>query len=199
MKKGGLILMMCLLSWAMEAKITWGARAGLSYSSLTQIVDDQVTYGGRLGFSVAGLADIPLSRKFSICPELAFVNQGGSYGYIFLVNDNRKEGRHTCNYYSLQLPVNLVYKINLGSWQMGIQAGPFFSVSTRERERHEWKTRDFRPFDIGAGTGLYVEHRRVFFSVYAQTGFINKLREKQSSESQIYQNDVTFSFGYRFR
>ena len=120
MKKGGLILMMCLLSWAMEAKITWGARAGLSYSSLTQIVDDQVTYGGRLGFSVAGLADIPLSRKFSICPELAFVNQGGSYGYIFLVNDNRKQGQHTCNYYSLQLPVNLVYKINLGSWQMGI-------------------------------------------------------------------------------
>lgn len=199
MKKGGLILMMCLLSWTMEAKITWGARAGLSYSSLTQIVDDQVTYGGRLGFSVAGLADIPLSRKFSICPELAFVNQGGSYGYIFLVNDNRKQGQHTCNYYSLQLPVNLVYKINLGSWQMGIQAGPFFSVSTRERERHEWKTRDFRPFDIGAGTGLYVEHRRVFFSVYAQTGFINKLREKQPSESQIYQNDVTFSFGYRFR
>ncbi|RRD60102.1 porin family protein [Tannerella forsythia] len=199
MKKGGLILMMCLLSWAMEAKITWGARAGLSYSSLTQIVDDQVTYGGRLGFSVAGLADIPLSRKFSICPELAFVNQGGSYGYIFLVNDNRKQGQHTCNYYSLQLPVNLVYKINLGSWQMGIQAGPFFSVSTRERERHEWKTRDFRPFDIGAGTGLYVEHRRVFFSVYAQTGFINKLREKQPSESQIYQNDVTFSFGYQFR
>lgn len=199
MKKGGFILMMCLLSWAMEAKITWGARAGLSYSSLTQIVDDQVTYGGRLGFSVAGLADIPLSRRFSICSELAFVNQGGSYGYIFLVNDNRKEGRHTCNYYSLQLPVNLVYKINLSNWQMGIQAGPFFSVSTRERERHEWKTRDFRPFDIGAGTGLYVEHRCVFFSVYAQTGFINKLREKQPSESQIYQNDVTFSFGYRFR
>ena len=106
MRKGGFILMMCLLSWAMEAKITWGVRAGLSYSSLTQIVDEEVTYGGRLGFGVSGLADIPLSRKFSLCPELVFINQGGSYDYTYFVYNDKKEGRHTCNYYSLQLPVN---------------------------------------------------------------------------------------------
>ena len=44
-----------------------------------------------------------------------------------------------------------------------------------------------------------LKNYNLMFFVYAQTGFIDKLREKQPFESQIYQNDVTFSFGYRFR
>lgn len=190
--------MFCLLSWSMEAKLTWGVRAGLAYSSLTQIIDEEVTYGGRLGFSVAGLADIPFSRKFSLYPELAFLNQGGAYSYVYMVDNEVREGRHTCNYYSLQLPINLAYKIYFNEWKLGILAGPFISLSTREREHHDWNVRDFRSFDVGAGTGLYVEYSRVYFSVYACTGFINKLRERQPPESEIYQNNLTFSFGYWF-
>lgn len=192
--------MLCLLSWSMsmEAKVTWGVRAGLSYSSLTQIINEEITYGGRLGFNVAGLAEIPLSRKFSILPEVAFLNQGGAYDYIYTVDNKAEKGRHSCNYYSLQVPVNLAYKFYFGEWQMGVLAGPFLSLSTPEREAHDWKSREFRVFDVGAGAGLSLELRGVYFSVYASTGFINKLRDKQPQESNIYQNNLTFSFGYWF-
>ena len=168
MKKYLLLLLAGLWTCAAQAKIIPGVRLGLSYNQLTQIVDEEVTYGGRIGFEAAGLLDIPLSQRFSIVPELAVASEGGAYNYLYLFDD------------------------------MGIMAGPFASVSTREREHHEWISREFRRFDVGAGAGLYVEYHSVFFSVYGRTGFIDKLRQKQPFESQVYQNSVALSFGYRF-
>ena len=198
MKKYFLLFLAGFWTCAAQAKIIPGLRLGLSYNQLTQIVDEEVTFGGRVGFEAAGLLDIPLSQRFSIVPELAIASEGGSYDYFYLYNDLMVTGRHESNYYSLRLPVNLVYKIRFSDWQLGLPAGPFASVSTRERERHEWISRDFRRFDVGAGAGLYVEYRSVFFSVYGRTGFIDKLRQKQPFESQVYQNSVALSFGYRF-
>ena len=198
MKKWLIFVMICLFSLPAAAKISWGVRAGLSYSSLTQIIDEEVTYGGRMGFNIAGLMDIPLSNRFSLRPELAFVSQGGAYDYIYTVDEEVVTGRHTCVYYTAQIPVNLAYKIYYNEWILGLQAGPFVSLSTREREKNDWNVRDFRSFDIGAGAGLYVEYKKAYFSVYANTGFLDRLKEKQPRESQIYQNNVTFSFGYWF-
>ena len=198
MKKYCLLLLAYLVASAAQAKITPGLRLGLAYNQLTQIVDEEVTFGGRIGFEAAGLLDVPLSQRFSLVPELSVANQGGSYDYAYLRNDLLITGRHTCSYYTFSLPVNLVCKIRLADWPLGIMGGPFVSLSTRERERHEWITRDFRTFDVGAGAGLYVEYHSVFFSVYGRTGFIDKLRQKQPFDSQVYQNSVALSFGYRF-
>lgn len=198
MKKYSLLLLACLCTCAAQARIVPGLRLGLAYSQLTQIVDEEVSYGGRIGLEAAGLLDIPLTNRFSLVPELSFANQGGAYNYLYLRDDLIITGRHTCRYYTFSLPVNLVYKIRFADWQLGIQAGPFLSLSTRERERHEWISRDFRTLDVGAGAGLYVEYRAVFFSVYGRTGFIDKLRQKQPFDSQVYQNSVALTFGYRF-
>lgn len=198
MKKYLLLLLAGLWTCAAQAKIIPGVRLGLSYNQLTQIVDEEVTYGGRIGFEAAGLLDIPLSQRFSIVPELAIASEGGAYNYLYLFDDMMITGCHSSSYLSLRLPVNMVYKIRFADWQMGIMAGPFASVSTREREHHEWISREFRRFDVGAGAGLYVEYHSVFFSVYGRTGFIDKLRQKQPFESQVYQNSVALSFGYRF-
>lgn len=198
MKKYPLLLLACLWACTAQAKIIPGLRFGLAYNQLTQIVDEEVSFGGRIGIEAAGLIDIPLSRRFSLVPELSFANQGGAYNYLYLYDEFMVSGRHTCSYYTLSLPVNLVYKIRFADWQLGLQAGPFLSLSTRERERHEWSSRDLRPLDVGAGAGLYVEYRAVFFSVYGRTGFIDKLRQKQPFDSQLYHNSVALSFGYRF-
>jgi hypothetical protein len=193
------IVAMC--SCFVEAQVTFGGRAGVSYASLTQIVDEEITYGGHVGFSVAGLMDIPLSPKFSLRPELAFVNLGGTY-YIEYVSDRRPYldmERRKCNYYSIQVPVNFTYKIHLNNWRFGVYGGPSVSVSTQVREKGFQDEREFRPVDIGAGAGLYVQHRQVFCSIYTHTGFLDRQTRKQPNESQLYQNNVTLSFGYWFR
>jgi hypothetical protein len=198
MKKWIFTGLMALLSWEVGAQVTFGVRAGLSYTSLTQMIEEEVTYGGRMGFCLAGLLDIPISQRFSLRPELAVLNLGGTYYVEYMVEKNPyiEIERHKSNYYSIQLPVNFTYKISSGIWQFGVYGGPFVSVSTQAREKDVLEERKFRPFDVGAGTGLYVQYRRVFTSIYVHSGFIDRQIHKRSHESQLYQNNVIFSLGY---
>jgi hypothetical protein len=191
---------MVLFSFNVEAKVGFGIRGGISYASLTQIVDEQVTYGDRLGFSVAGLIDIPLSRKCSLRPELAILNLGGAYDVEYLVEEQPYLGieRIESSYYSLQIPLNFTYKILVNNWQFGVYGGPSVAVSTPVRERVLPEERKFRPFDIGMGIGFYVQHHRVFTSIYTHSGLIDRQTRKQSHESQLYQNSVILSLGYWF-
>ncbi|MDR1896798.1 MAG: PorT family protein [Prevotellaceae bacterium] len=200
MKKWMFTGFIIMFSSAVNAQITFGIRAGISYASLTQIIEEQVTYGGRVGFSVAGLMDIPLSRKFSLRPELSFASLGGAY-YLEYMAENPIHFRveqNEYNYYSIQVPIHLAYKIMVNDWRFGVYGGPSVSVSTQIREEKVPDERKFRPFDIGSGMGFYVECRKVFFSIYTYTGFIDRQTRKQANESQLYQNNVTFSFGYWF-
>ena len=74
-----LIGLSLLLVVPATAKITWGVRAGGAYSALIQKVNDAYESGARFGFSLATLTDIPLKGRWSLRPEVAFVNQGGNY------------------------------------------------------------------------------------------------------------------------
>ena len=80
MKKIGLVIILVMLMIVpATAQITWGVRGGLAYSSLVQKIDNNYQSGARFGFSVAGLAQIPLYKRLSLQPEVAFVHQGGNY------------------------------------------------------------------------------------------------------------------------
>jgi hypothetical protein len=191
---------MALFSFDAGARVGFGVRAGLSYASLTQIVDEKVTYGDRLGVCVAGLVDIPLSRKFSLRPELVVLNLGGSYDVEYVTEGQPylRVERVKSSYYSLQVPVNFTYKILVNNWQFGVYGGPSLSVSTPVREKVLPEERRFRPFDVGMGVGFYVQHRRLFTSIYTHSGLVDRRTRKQSHESQLYQNSVALSLGYWF-
>ena len=198
MKKWIFILVLIGLSLSVKAQITFGARAGIAYTSLTQTIDEEVTYGGRVGFNVAGLMDIPLSRQFSLRPELSFLSQGGAYSLEFREKETLWQ-RYKRNYYAVQVPINFTYKMFVNEWQLGAYVGPSISLSTQVKEREGLEERKFRTFDTGIGAGFYVERQNLFFTIYCHTGLIDRLEEKRPGESHIYQNNVIFSFGYWFR
>lgn len=109
MRKIGLLLIAVMMILPAMAQVSFGVRAGGAYSSLIQKVEDTYEAGARFGFSIAGLADIPLSKnkKWSLRPEVAFVNQGGAY---YSNQDIHGMALHNkCWYYSLQIPVNVAY------------------------------------------------------------------------------------------
>lgn len=63
MRKIGLLLIAVMMILPAMAQVAFGVRAGGAYSSLIQKVEDRYEAGARFGFSIAGLADIPLSKK----------------------------------------------------------------------------------------------------------------------------------------
>ena len=194
----GIYILITGLSLAVKAEITFGTRVGLTYTSLTQILNEEITYGGRLGFTAAGLMDIPLSRKFSLRPELAFISQGGAYSLEYIRNGPYWE-RYKRSYYSAMIPVNLTYKIIRNEWQVGAYGGPSVTLSSQVKETDNFEVRRFRPFDAGMGVGFYVEYQKFFFTIYTHTGLLDRLEIRLPNESHLYQNNVIFSFGYWFR
>jgi hypothetical protein len=198
MKKWIFIHLLLGLACSVQAQVTFGARAGVAYTSLTQTIDEDVTYGGRVGYSIAGLLDIPLHRKFSLRPELSFISQGGAYSLEF-AEEKPFWGRYRRNYYAVQIPVNFAYKILVNEWQFGIYGGPSVSLSTQVKEKEGLEERRFRTFDTGIGVGFQVEYYNLFFTIYSHSGLLDRLGKKYPGESRIYQNNVIFSFGYWFR
>lgn len=208
MRKTGLMFLLAILMVApVMAKVAFGVRAGGAYSSLIQKVNDRYESGARFGFSLAGLAEIPLRNRWSLRPEIAFVNQGGNYysgpemGGMALYNK--------CWYYSLQVPVNVAYTIPISDIRLSIFAGPVFDWSLfgkmNSRETNPdlhfgvSEEKDLKPCDLGVSLGLAVEYNRFFFSINSITGTIDRRAVKRDGETAVFQNNVTFSIGYFFR
>ena len=206
-KTGWLLVALICMALPASAQVAFGVRAGGAYSSLIQKVDKKAESGARFGFSVAGLMDIPLRGKWSLRPEVGFVNQGGSYhsgqamGGMALYNK--------CWYYSLQIPVNVAYTFSITDVRVSIFAGPSFDWSlfgqmkTRETDPDlsfgVSEEKDLKPCDLGVSIGLAVEYSNFFFSVNSICGTIDRRATKREGETSVYQNNVTLSLGYYFR
>ena len=166
-----------------------GVRAGGAYSSLVQKVEGTYNAGARFGFSLAGLADIHLYKGLSLRPELAFVNQGGSF-----YSNPQVEGAKNSF---------------INDVQLGVYAGPALDFSLFGKMKTEnqnvdihfgqTKEADLKTFDLGVNVGLRVDYSRYFFSVSALCGTLDRRAIEREGESSLYQNNVTLSLGYMFR
>ncbi len=203
-----IVFLTMLMAVPAMAQVTYGVRLGGAYSCLVQKVEGLYESGARFGFSVAGLVDIPLYKRLSLRPEIAFTNQGGSYISNFEV-DGAKNSLYKCSYYSIQLPVNLAYTFVFNDVQFGVFAGPALDFSLfgkmKSENQHvdiqfgQTNEADLKSFDLGVSVGLRVDYRNYFFSVGALCGTLDRRAVKNEGESSLYQNNVTLSVGYMFR
>lgn len=200
-----LVLLILLVTPALS-QITYGVRAGLSYSALIQNLETENKVGARAGFSVGGLVDIPFYRRFSFRPELSFVNQGGSF--YSRIDNELSTIKNKYNYYSIQLPLNVAYNIPITGVKMSVLLGPTVDYSLFGRHTFEGVKKDLtfdknevgdlKKWDFGVNLGFSVKYEQVFFSINALCGTIDRRQVKREGESRLFQNNVTFSFGYIF-
>lgn len=206
MKK--IIVTLFLFMWVipLSAEITYGVRAGGAYSSMLQRRDGILKSGGRFGYSIAGLMDIRLYRRVSLRPELVFANQGGAY---YIPVNSPDPVQYKSNYYSVQLPVNVVYTFTYEGVKFGVGGGPCFDVPLWGHIKENGHNRDLnfgpgisndlKAFDFGMNVGINIEYSKFFFAVNAFCGMLNMNPLKKTGEPSLYQNNVTFSLGYMFR
>lgn len=207
MRKIGLMLLIAMLMLPVAAQVAFGVRAGTAYSSLIQNINGTYESGARFGFSVAGVADIPLYKRFSLRPEIALVNQGGTYYSAPEMGGMSMYNKY--NYYSIQIPVSLAYTFVFTDVRFSIFAGPtldfslFGKMRTKDTdvslEFDDAREKDLKPFDLGVNVGLGVEYSNFFFSINSVCGTLDRRAVKREGESSVYQNNVTFSLGYFFR
>lgn len=213
--KGMVLVAVLMLALPAKAQVAFGVRTGGAYSAMIHEIENTYDVGARFGFSLGALADIPLYKGFSLRPEVAFVNQGGTYSALVGADPSHSPlpdqilRERSYSYYSVQVPVDLAYTFVFTDVKLSVFAGPtfdfpMFGKMKEGRVSHNLNfgsnaAGDLKGFNVGVNLGLAVEYSDFFFSINSTNGTTDRREVKVEGESPVYQNNVTFSLGYFFR
>jgi len=127
MKKQVVLVLLALVgTLSTYAQVSFGIKAGYNNSGVSG--GDGSEFTKRLsGFHVGGIADISLAENFSLQPQLLFIIKGAkSEAFKGTVGGTEIEfpaQKLSFNY--LELPVNFLYKHEVGAGSIFVGAGPY--------------------------------------------------------------------------
>ncbi|MBX2922770.1 MAG: PorT family protein [Chitinophagaceae bacterium] len=197
-----LVLISILIYQAMSAQVQWGVKAGGNLSAM--LLKDESGYTNvklRPGFHLGGTADLALSEKFALQPSLLLTSKGftidknGGAQYLYGVD------RIKFTSYYIELPVNFIFKPQVGNGKMLLGAGPYIAYGVGGRWKAEAngmsvtgklkflnnfssadssmggnsKTVPYtKPFDFGANILIgYEFSKNLYFHINGQLGFLD--------------------------
>ena len=178
----------------------FGVKGGLNISNLGGDVDNNSAI---VGFHVGGFAEIKLSEKFAIQPELLFSTQGSK------IEDSGED-------YSVEDKLNLSY-INLPIMakfyvapKFSLEAGPQigFLVSAKEKYEETYFGEtissdedvkdDFKSIDFGLNLGAGFDFTENFSAGVRYNIGLSNIADAGESDYKLNNNVISVSVGYKF-
>jgi len=185
----------------------WGIVAGPNFSSITSKnftangkETSKLITGVRAGVTV----DIPLADEFFIGTGLLYAGKGGK-------DKDNTDFKTTLSY--LQLPVNFMFKPEVGSGRMVLAVGPYFSYGLGGKYKGKLGNVNFdtdvfddptyklKRFDAGAGIQIgYEMLSGLYFGLNTDLGLINTFDDTKSINGERSFKNTSFgvSLGYKF-
>lgn len=182
--------------------IQFGAKAGVNFAKLTG--DDVEDADGRTGIHFGLVAEIPVSEKFSVQPELVYSQQG--------LQQDTPDGESKLKLDYLNVPVMAKFYVSDG---FAIEAGPQFGFNVSAKSEIQIEGADgneiseiereledtVEGFDFGFGGGVsYKMATGLFFQARYIIGLTSVY---EASNEGIFQDDLnnstlSLSIGYMF-
>ncbi|MGL2994746.1 porin family protein [Flavobacterium sp. TSSA_36] len=187
MKKMIIVAAFALLgSWNTQAQLLhFGAKAGINYANLTgsEIIVNKENYKSEAisSYHIGLLAEIKLTEKFGVQPELLYSTQGASYKNAI------KEFTNELGYLSIPVMAK-IYLNNTFSLELGPQAS--FLLSEKKNVDFE----DSKTFDFAIAGGLGV---KITKSIFVQGRYGLGLTEV-STNAKAKNSVVQVSAGFMF-
>jgi len=182
MKKIFLLAATAIFSTAAFSQTKWGVQAigNLSNISITAEGADMFKKSSNIGFGVGVVSDVALGSNLSLRSSLNFLQKGGKLKSDFGedMGEMLPSIEMDAKLYYAELPVNLVYNVDLSSGRLYFGAGPSlgFGLGGKMKvtstnpfdpsEKEEEKVDAFKKEDDG-GAGL----KRLDFSANAIAGY----------------------------
>ncbi len=195
-------------------EVKFGAKAGLNMSSLkySEDVEKGNDLKSRIGFHVGAMAEIKLTDKFAVQPELIYSTQGNkveSKGEFMGASYDTKV-KQNLDY--INIPVMAKYFIMDGlSLEVGPQLGILVSskiitegdiivngVKESVSETEDIK-KDINSIDVGVNAGIGYTMNNLNFGLRYNLGLMDIAKDRESGDKQSVKNGVfQFSVGYFF-
>ena len=207
MKQGITLLIVLLfagISTTSFAQIRFGAKTGLNFSNMSAKSDlgnaDEI-YKTKIGFHIGVTAEVPLSANLYFEPALLFSTKG------FKIDETLAKGSTNLNY--LELPLNLLYKFDVGSLKLFALAGPYVGFAMSGKTKADGidditlkigtnKEEDsIKPLDFGANFGAGVEISNITVGLQYGLGLANIATNTDGGLS-VKNKVFGVSVGYKF-
>ncbi|MFD1096193.1 porin family protein [Salegentibacter chungangensis] len=201
MKKTFLVLAVAIFGFSMSASAqeywNFGIKGGVNFSNMTS--DGFEDNNSRTGFNVGLLAEIPVSDRFSVQPEVLYSTQGTEATRVFA--GERYNGEYQVDY--VQVP--LIAKIYLIDG-LALEAGPSFNFAVNEEYDFENGGLDLETepemastFEFGGALGASYKFNNGFFlsGRYTQ-GFTDAFDSDNWDDDAVKNNGIQLGVGLIF-
>jgi opacity protein-like surface antigen len=171
---------------AQETK--FGAKAGLNLSNFTGDAEGTST---KVGFQVGGFAEIKVSEKFSVQPELLFTTVGAKADFFGF------EVTETLSY--IAIPVMAKYYVaDAFSLEAGPQIGFLMSAKTKADGQSEDSKDGYESTDFGINVGAgYDVTENINLGLRYTIGVSNIIKDAPDGIS-VGNSNIAFAVGYKF-
>lgn len=204
MKKALLSVAALLIAGATFAQTKFGIVAGPSFSSYTSKVNgDKETSSLLTNFRAGLTADLQLADEFYIQPSLLYTGKGGKEE-VFGFDTKTNVGY-------LELPINFMYKPEVGNGNLFIGLGPYFAVGlngNRETVVNDAVVKNdiefgdengqMKRFDAGANFQVgYELPMGLNFGLFTDLGLVN-LQGNGDDDNSFRNTAFGVTVGYKF-
>ena len=152
----------------------FGAKGGVNFASLSG--DDVDDLDGRTGFHIGAVAQIGISEKFAIQPELIYSSQGADFSDL------------DANIDYLNLPI--LADIGLTE-NISIQAGPQFGFKVGEGD--DLSGEDLESLDLSGAVGVQATFSKFFAQARYNLGF-SDIADNADAKNSVFQISVGYWF-----
>jgi opacity protein-like surface antigen len=162
--------------------IKFGVKSGVNFATIS---GEGINVDSRIGFHIGGVAEINVSDKFSVQPELVYSTQGAKLRDFATIE---------LDYISV--PIMAKYHVTKG---LSLEFGPQFSFLVNDGidfENNDAETEDIEAenFDLSAGIGLgYKLDSGLFFQTRYNLG-ITTISENPDLKNGVFQVSVGYQF-----
>ena len=184
-----------------QSKTSFGIRAGVNFHNLNgkDSEGDKLENKLKTGFNAGVNAEIPVGIDFYLQPGLLFSTKGAK----------AKVGDASTNLAYVELPVNFIYKPELGTGRMVLGFGPYLGYAINGKYKNGDVENDIefgdqvselKRFDAGANLLAGFEFsNKLSFQLNAGLGLLDiHNRPESDNKSTIKNTGFGVSLGYRF-
>lgn len=202
---------LALMAGAAQAqnKTTFGVRAGVNFTNLNgKLLDQDIDGKMKVGFNVGVNAEIPLADEFYLQPGVLFSTKGAK----------ADEGDGKTNISYVEVPVNFLYKPEVGTGKLLLGVGPYVGIGVGGKIKgngedvdiefgNDVKTEEefmttIKRLDFGGNLLFGYEFSNKFsVQLNAQLGMANlfpKANGEKLDDTKLKNTGFGVSVGYRF-
>jgi hypothetical protein len=211
-----LLIVVLSTSYA-QAQFTFGLRAGLNLTNFTEKsggYEPDVEYKYMPGFLIGVVGEYAVSDVFAIQPTILFTTHRG---------ERKSFGKITRYVNYLQIPVNALYKVDIGRIKLLLQGGPYLSYALSGK--YKWdNSLDFmpslgpkwgenkikfgycechdaavmKPFDFGIGVGAGLQFNNFQVGLGYNFGLTNLSSRPKDDDHSLKSNGLALTLTYLF-